>query len=65
MRVVGGKLGPDKKLGTYVSTVVPTGVADRAGIVEGKFTHLTLRDPSAIIGGKLNIYSVKYKTRQL
>jgi len=36
MRVVGGKLGPDKKLGTYVSTVVPTGVADRSGIVEGK-----------------------------
>jgi len=39
MRVVGGKLGADKKLGTYVSTVVPSGVADMAGIVEGRFSH--------------------------
>jgi len=37
MRVVGGKLGPDKKLGTYVSTVVRGGVADMAGIIEGQF----------------------------
>ena len=36
MRVVGGKLGADKKLGTYVSTVVPGGVADKAGIVKGQ-----------------------------
>jgi len=36
MRVVGGKLGADKKLGTYVSTVVPGGVADKAGIVKGE-----------------------------
>ena len=36
MRVVGGKLGADKKLGTYVSTVVPGGVAELAGIVEGQ-----------------------------
>ena len=35
MRVVGGKLGADKKLGTYVSTVVAGGVADKAGIVKG------------------------------
>ena len=35
MRVVGGKLGADKKLATYVSTVVPGGVADKAGIVKG------------------------------
>jgi len=38
MRVVGGKLDPDKKLGTYVSTVVPAGIADIAGIVEGQFS---------------------------
>ena len=38
MRVVGGKLGADKKLGTYVSTVVSAGVADMAGIVEGQST---------------------------
>jgi len=37
MRVVGGKLGHDKKLGTYVSTVVCGGVADLAGIVEGMY----------------------------
>jgi len=37
MRVVGGKLGPDKKLGTYVSTVIAGGVADKAGIVKGRF----------------------------
>ena len=36
MRVVGGKLGADKKLGTYVSTVVPGGVADMSGIVQGQ-----------------------------
>jgi len=38
MRVVGGKLGPDKKLGTYVSTVIAGGVADKAGIVKGQFS---------------------------
>jgi len=45
MRVVGGKLGDDKKLGTYVSTVVPGGVADKAGIVKGQssisLTHVS------------------------
>jgi len=40
MRVVGGKLGADKKLGTYVSTVVAGGVADKAGIVKGDSLHL-------------------------
>lgn len=35
MRVVGGKLGPDQKLGTYVASVVKAGPADAAGILQG------------------------------
>lgn len=36
MRVVGGKLGPDKKLGTYVASIVKGGPADLAGIMQGE-----------------------------
>lgn len=35
MRVVGGKQGLDKKLGTFVTSVIKGGPADAAGIIEG------------------------------
>jgi len=35
MMVVGGKAGPDKKLGTFVTRVIKGGPADIAGIVQG------------------------------
>ena len=36
MRVVGGKQGPDNKLGAYVTWLVRGGPADMAGIAEGR-----------------------------
>ena len=53
MRVVGGKLGADKKLGTYVSTVVPGGVAELAGIVEGQCFLLKLYSISPPLPGSI------------
>ena len=41
MRVVGGKLGPDKKLGTYVASVVKGGPASMAGIRQGRCIAVT------------------------
>ena len=36
MRVVGGKMGPDGKLGAFVTHIIKGGPADMAGIVESK-----------------------------
>jgi hypothetical protein len=48
--VVGGKEGPDRKLGTFATKVVKGGPSDLAGIVPGE-ARTVIRGPSPIAYG--------------